>query len=56
MENQLKEPQDVLDMEREDSRVMRESCAADNAQMQVFMAVRKKNTFIAIITFSDMYV
>jgi hypothetical protein len=48
--------QDVLTMEQEDHRVTRESLAAYNAQMQVFMAVRNKNTFVAFITFSDMYV
>jgi hypothetical protein len=56
IENQLRMMQDVLMMEQEDHRVTRESLAAYNAQMQVFMAVRNKNTFVAFITFSDMYV
>jgi hypothetical protein len=29
---------------------------AFNAQIQAFMAVRNNNTFIAFLTFSDMYV
>jgi hypothetical protein len=56
MENQLKATQDVLTAEQEDHRATRESLAAYNAQMQSFMAVRNKNTFVAFITFSDMYV
>jgi hypothetical protein len=56
MENQLKPTQDMLAVEQEDHRATRESLAAYNAQMQSFMAVRNKNTFIAFITFSDMYV
>jgi hypothetical protein len=32
-----------------------DSLNAFNALMQAFMAVRNKNTFIAFITFSDIY-
>jgi hypothetical protein len=55
MENQLRATQDTLTVEREDNRAMRELWTAYNAQMQVFMVVRKKNTFVAFLTFSDMY-
>jgi hypothetical protein len=54
VEEQLKAKQDELAVERETSRAMRNSLAAYNAQMQVFMAVRKKNNFIAFLTFSGM--
>jgi hypothetical protein len=54
VEEQLKAKQDELAVEREASRAMRNSLAAYNAQMQVFMAVRKKNNFIAFLTFSGM--
>jgi hypothetical protein len=53
MENQLKMTQGVLAVEQEDHRDTRESVYALNTQMQAFMAVRNKNTFI---TFSDIYV
>ena len=56
MENQLKATQDVLTAEQKYHRATRESLAAYNAHMQVFMTVRNKNTFVAFITFSDMYV
>jgi hypothetical protein len=39
---QLKAMQDVLTVDREDNRAMRDSWVAYNAQMQVFMMVRKK--------------
>jgi hypothetical protein len=53
MENQLRMTQGVLAVEQEDHRDTRESVYALNTQMQAFMAVRNKNTFI---TFSDIYV
>jgi hypothetical protein len=56
MENQLRATQDVLTAEQEDHRAARDSLVACNAQMQAFMSVRNKNTFVAFITFSDMYV
>jgi hypothetical protein len=56
MENQLKTMQDLLEAEQEDHRETRESVTAFNAHIQVFMAVRNKNTFIAFRTFSDIYV
>jgi hypothetical protein len=56
VEEQLKATQDELAVEREASRAMRDSLAAYNARMQAFMVVRKKNTFIAFLTFSDLYV
>jgi hypothetical protein len=56
MENQLRTTQVVLMMEQEDHRDTRELMYAFNAQMQVFMTVRNKNTFIAFITFSGIYV
>jgi hypothetical protein len=55
IENHLKTMQDVLAVEQQDHRDTREFMAF-NAQMQVFMAVRKKNAFIAFITFSNIYV
>jgi hypothetical protein len=55
MENQLRATQDVLTVEQEDHRATRDSLAAYNAQMQVFMAVRNKNIFLTFIIFSDMY-
>jgi hypothetical protein len=56
MENQLRMTQDVLTVEQEDHRETRESLTAYNAQMQAFMTVRNKNTFIDFITFSNIYV
>jgi hypothetical protein len=56
IENQLRATQDVLTVEQEDHRATRDSLAAYNAQMQVFMAVRNKNIFLTFIIFSDMYV
>jgi hypothetical protein len=56
MENQIRTMQDVLAAEQEDHRETRESLAAYNAQMKAFMVVRNKNTFVAFITFSDIYV
>jgi hypothetical protein len=55
MENQLRMTQEVL-AEQEDHRETQESVNAFNAQIQAFMAVRNKNTFIAFLTFSDIYV
>jgi hypothetical protein len=56
MENQLRTMQDVLAAEQEDHRETQESVKAFNSQIQAFMAVRNNNTFIAFITFSDIYV
>jgi hypothetical protein len=56
MKNQLRTTQDVLIVEQEDHRDTQESLNAFHAHMQVFMAVRNKNAFIAFITFSDTYV
>jgi hypothetical protein len=56
MENQLRITQGVLTVELEDHIEKRESLAAYNAQMQAFMVIRNKNTFISFITFSDIYV
>jgi hypothetical protein len=56
MQNQLRTTQDVLAVDQEDPSETRESVYVFNAQMQAFMVVRNKNTFIAFITFSDIYV
>jgi hypothetical protein len=56
MQNELRSTQDVLAAEEEDHRETRESVNAFNAQIQSFMAVINKNTFIAFLTFSDIYV
>jgi hypothetical protein len=48
--------QDVLAAEQKDHRETRESLNAFNTQIQVFMVVRNKNTFITFVTFSDIYV
>jgi hypothetical protein len=56
MENQLRTTQDVLMAEQEDHRETQELVNAFNAWMQVFMVIRNKNTFIAFITFRDIYV
>jgi hypothetical protein len=56
MKNQLRTTQDALAAEQEDHRETRESLNAFHAQIQAFMVVRNKNTFIAFITFSDIYV
>jgi hypothetical protein len=48
--------QDVLAAEQEDHRETQESVNAFNSQIQAFMDVRNNNTFIAFITFSDIYV
>jgi hypothetical protein len=55
VEEQLRAMQDELVVEREPSRTMRDSLVDYNAQMQVFMVVRKENTFVAFLIFSDMY-
>jgi hypothetical protein len=56
MQNELRSTQDVLAVLQEDHRETRESVNAFNAQIQAFMTVKKKNTFIAFLTFSDIYV
>jgi hypothetical protein len=56
MQNELRSTQDVLVVEQEDPIEIRESVNAFNTQIQVFMVVRNKNTFIAFLTFSDTYV
>jgi hypothetical protein len=56
MQYELRSMQDVLAAEQEDNRKARESVNAFNAQIQAFMVVRNKNTFIAFIIFSDIYV
>jgi hypothetical protein len=56
MENQFRTTQDMLAVEQEDHRDTQESLNALNTQMQEFMVVRNLNTFIAFITFSDIYV
>jgi hypothetical protein len=43
-------------VEQEDHRETRESVNVFNTQIQAFMAVRNKNTFIDFLTFSDIYV
>jgi Spy/CpxP family protein refolding chaperone len=56
MENQLRTMQDMLATEQKDHRETRELVNAFNSQIQAFMEVRNNNTFIAFITFSDIYV
>jgi predicted amino acid-binding ACT domain protein len=56
MKNQLTITQDVLAAEQKDHRETQESLNAFNTQIQVFVAVRNKNAFMAFITFSDIYV
>jgi hypothetical protein len=56
MENDLRTMKDVLAVEQENHRVMRESVNTFNAQIQVFLIVRNKNNFIAFLIFSDIYV
>jgi hypothetical protein len=56
MQNELRSTQDVLAAEQEDHIAIRESVNAFNAQIQAFMSVRNKNTFIPFLTFSDIYV
>jgi hypothetical protein len=56
MENLPRTTQDVLAVEQENHRETRESVNAFNAQIQAFMVVRNNNTFIAFLTFSDIYV
>jgi hypothetical protein len=56
MENKLKTTQDVLATEQEDHKDTRELLNVFNAQMQAFMMIRNKNTFITFITFRDIYV
>jgi hypothetical protein len=48
--------QDVLAVEQEDHRETRELVNAFNTKIQAFMTVRNKNTFIAFLPFSDIYV
>jgi hypothetical protein len=56
MGNQLRTTQGVLTAKQENHRETRESVNAFNAQIETFMAVRNKNTFIAFLIFSDIYV
>jgi hypothetical protein len=56
MENDLRTMKDVLAVEQENHRAMRESVNTFNAQIQVFLIVRNKNNFIAFLIFSDIYV
>jgi hypothetical protein len=56
IEEEIIATQDRLAAEREANKAMRDSFASYNVQMQAFMAVRKKNAFVAFLTFSDMYV
>jgi hypothetical protein len=56
MKNQLRITQDVLAAEPKGHRETQESLNAFNTQIQVFVAVRNKNAFMAFITFSDIYV
>jgi hypothetical protein len=51
MKNGLRLTQDLLTAEQEDHRETRDSVNALKAQIQEFMAVRNKNTFIAFLTF-----
>jgi hypothetical protein len=46
----------VLAAKQEDHRETQESLNAFNAHIQAFMVVRNNNTFIAFLTFSDMFV
>jgi hypothetical protein len=54
-ENQLRATPDMLTVEQ-DHRATLDSLAAYNAQIQAFMMIKNKNTFVTFITFSDMYV
>jgi hypothetical protein len=56
MENDPGTTKDVLMVEQENHRVTRESVNTFNAQRQAFLTVRNKNKFIALLTFSDIYV
>jgi hypothetical protein len=56
MQNELRSMQDVLAAEQEDHRETWESMNAFKAQIQAFMVVRNRNTFIDFLTFSDIYV
>jgi hypothetical protein len=56
MKNQLTMMQDILTVEPEDHRDTQESLNAFNTYIQAFMTVRNTNTFVAFITFSDIYV
>jgi hypothetical protein len=55
MQNEVRSTQDLLAAEQEDHRETRESVNAFNTQIHAFMAVRNKNTFIAFLIFSDIY-
>jgi hypothetical protein len=56
VQDQLRATQDKLATEREDNTATRDSWATYNAHMQMFMLVRNKNTFVAFLSISDMYV
>jgi hypothetical protein len=56
MENKLRMMQDVLAVEQENHREMRESVNTFSVQIQAFLIVRNKNKFIAFLTFSHIYV
>jgi hypothetical protein len=56
MENKLRMMQDVLAVEQENHREMRESVNTFSVQIQAFLTVRNKNKFIAFLTFSHIYV
>jgi hypothetical protein len=55
VQEELRAMQDELEVERKANRAMRDLLASYNTQMQAFMVVRKKNTFLPFLSFSDMY-
>jgi hypothetical protein len=56
VQEELRSTQDKLAAGREANRETRDLLASYNVQMQAYIAVRMKNTFLTFLAFSDMYV
>jgi hypothetical protein len=56
VQEELRATREELAAERETNRATRDELDSYNALMQAFMVVRKKNTSLEFLAFSDMYV
>jgi hypothetical protein len=56
VQEELRATREELAVERETNRATRDELDSYNALMQAFMVVRKKNTSLEFLAFSDMYV
>jgi hypothetical protein len=56
VEQELRQMREEMAVERETNRMTQDYLTSYNAQMQAVVSVRKKNTFLAFIAFSVIYV